>query len=54
MERTCECGHSEDDHGHDPKFPGSSACRDDDCTCIAFEWDGDTGGAAVTRSRDKT
>lgn len=51
MERTCECGHSEDDHGHDAEYPGSTACRDEDCTCIAFEWDCDLGGAAVTKSK---
>lgn len=39
----CACGHSLDDHGHDPKFPGSTACRDDDCDCIAFEQE-DTDG----------
>lgn len=50
--RACTCGHSEDDHGHDPKFPGSTQCRAgstdpekdamlDDCECICFEWDGD-------------
>lgn len=33
----CTCGHSEEEHGHDPKFPGSTACHADDCDCIAYE-----------------
>lgn len=39
LEDTCICGHARDDHGHDPEYPGSTACRDDDCDCIAFEAD---------------
>ena len=35
----CTCGHSEDLHGCDSDFPGSSACREKDCTCIAYEED---------------
>lgn len=35
-EKSCTCGHSVEDHGHDPKHPGSSACQDDDCECIAY------------------
>jgi len=39
---TCVCGHDEEDHGNDPRFPGSTACNFDgddpeDCECIAFE-----------------
>lgn len=37
---TCYCGDDEDDeddHGHDPDFPGSTACNVDGCECIAFE-----------------
>jgi hypothetical protein len=43
----CVCGHTLDEHRHDPKFPGSTSCAEDDCDCIAFEaaeddeWDGD-------------
>ncbi len=48
--RACTCGHAEDDHGHDPKYPASSACRMgstdeskdamlDDCECVCFEAD---------------
>jgi len=51
--RVCDCGHVEDDHGHDPKHPGSTACRmgsdglNDadplldgyDCDCCCFSWD---------------
>lgn len=53
MDKMCECGHPQDEHGHDDEFPGSTACTHEDCTCIAFEWDGDGGGTAVTRSRKK-
>jgi hypothetical protein len=42
----CTCGHAREEHGHDPKYPGSTACRgdslneDDDlepCDCIAYD-----------------
>lgn len=34
----CVCGDSPEEHGHDPKHPGSTACRN--CgTCIAYEAD---------------
>jgi hypothetical protein len=32
---TCACGHVADEHGHDPSYPGSSACLL--CGCVAFE-----------------
>ena len=39
-EVACACGHAEEEHGHDPKYPGSSACTE--CVdCIAFEDDGE-------------
>jgi hypothetical protein len=31
----CYCGHAEEEHGHDPKHPGSTACLI--CSCEAFE-----------------
>jgi hypothetical protein len=34
----CTCGHSVEEHGNDPEFPGSTAC--DECDCIAYESDG--------------
>lgn len=34
---SCMCGDSRDDHGHDPKHQGSTACRCDGCPCFAFE-----------------
>lgn len=44
----CTCGHAEEEHGDDPEFPGSTACRedlgltgDDPCPCLAFEDDGE-------------
>jgi hypothetical protein len=33
----CECGHSKEEHGNDPKYPGSTACTEEDCQCIAYE-----------------
>lgn len=45
MSDACACGHSIDEHGDDPKYPGSTACnaRDDwpsgRCGCIAYERD---------------
>lgn len=46
MFEPCVCGHSHEDHGHDPEFPGSTACHHqdlfdlvDDCDCIAFDAD---------------
>ena len=34
---TCTCGHPADEHGGDPKYPGSTACGVEGCSCIAFE-----------------
>jgi len=45
---SCVCGHSEEEHGHDPEYPGSTACqgvfdngagKDEKCPCCAFEED---------------
>ena len=33
----CTCGHAPEEHGGDPKYPGSSACQAEGCDCIAFE-----------------
>lgn len=40
----CTCGHSEEEHGNDPEYPGSTACQaivedgtDEPCECVAFE-----------------
>lgn len=35
--RPCVCGHAIEEHGGDPKFPGSTACVE--CDCIAYEAD---------------
>ena len=35
--RPCECGHSPEEHGHDIEHPGSTACTEDGCPCIAFD-----------------
>ena len=36
---TCMCGHSKEEHGHDPRHPASTSCTE--CTCIAYEADED-------------
>ncbi len=36
----CTCGHSPEEHGNDPQFPGSTACSVEGCDCIAYESDG--------------
>lgn len=33
----CMCGHAVEEHGHDPQYPGSTACTQ--CECIAYEAD---------------
>lgn len=35
MMGACTCGHAREEHGGDPKFPGSMACTE--CDCIAYE-----------------
>jgi len=35
--KTCCCGHVEDEHGRDIEYPGSTACMVEGCGCIAFE-----------------
>jgi len=37
----CMCGHAEEEHGHDPDYPGSSACTVEDCDCVAYDPDTD-------------
>lgn len=35
---SCQCGHAVEEHGHDPDYPGSTACSE--CPkgdCIAYE-----------------
>lgn len=34
----CACGHAPEEHGGDPRYPGSTACSE--CDCIAYESDG--------------
>ena len=38
----CTCGCSEEEHGGDPEYPGSTACKNEDCEsgvggCVAYE-----------------
>ena len=35
----CMWGHVADEHGGDPKFPGSTKCTVDDCDCLCFDLD---------------
>lgn len=37
--KPCTCGHSIEEHGGDPEYPGSTACKEDDCDCCAYEAD---------------
>jgi hypothetical protein len=39
----CICGHSIEEHGHDPKYPGSTACQVEGCECFAWEPGDDEG-----------
>lgn len=49
---TCLCGHSQDEHGLDKKYPGSTMCLWNpehgeydgrgDCDCIAYESEDET------------
>lgn len=32
---SCVCGHSVEEHGGDPLYPGSTACAA--CECVAYE-----------------
>lgn len=38
-DEVCTCGDVADEHGHDPEYPGSTACTIEDCGCAAFELD---------------
>jgi hypothetical protein len=33
----CTCGHSIQDHGHDPRYPNNTACTV--CGCISYDPD---------------
>lgn len=33
--KACTCGHAQEEHGHDPQYPGSTSCQE--CGCIAYE-----------------
>ena len=35
--KPCTCGHSIEEHGHDPEHPGSTGCTE--CDCIAYDAD---------------
>lgn len=50
----CACGHAQEEHGGDPEYPGSMACRFSDpkiaeeagieeCDCAAFDGDDEDG-----------
>ena len=46
----CICGHAPEEHGHDPVYPGSTACQSDlgsdvpgdGCDCMVYEADPET------------
>lgn len=35
----CTCGHAPEEHGQDPRHPGSTACVECGGDCIAYEAD---------------
>lgn len=40
----CTCGHAPEEHGRDPKYPGSTGCRaeiegEPCCDCVVYEAD---------------
>lgn len=41
---TCCCGHTFEEHGGDPQFPGATNCQIDDCGCCCFEDAGEDEG----------
>ncbi len=43
----CQCGHAIEEHGHDPKHPGSMACAE--CGCVAYEEADDEDEVAMIR-----
>jgi len=45
-DEACTCGHSPEEHGHDPRYPGSTSCTE--CDCVAYECceDHDASGRA--------
>ena len=53
-DEACTCGHSPEEHGHDPKYPGSTACTE--CDCVAYECceDHDESGRACPNRDSET
>lgn len=41
----CTCGHTIEEHGGDPGYPGSMACTE--CDCIHYEAFEDDDGSGV-------
>jgi hypothetical protein len=38
-DQVCYCGHAEDEHGGDPKYPKGTGCNVENCGCISYEHD---------------
>lgn len=49
----CVCGDVADEHGGNPKYPGSTACKIKKCGCIAFELDEEATQAAENGDADE-
>ncbi len=49
----CTCTHVADEHGHDPQYPGSTACTVEDCGCLAFDEDVEATKAAEAEHETK-
>ena len=45
IEPACTCGHAPEEHGDDPRYPGSTACQAEGCDCIAYEAGEDDEGS---------
>jgi len=43
FEQPCMCGHVQDEHGGDARYPNSTACTVEGCACVAWERDMDAG-----------
>lgn len=58
----CTCGHTPEEHGRDPEYPGSTACQSDlgsdvpgdGCDCVAYEADSEDARAAFTELRSRS
>lgn len=43
----CTCGDAPEEHGRDPRYPGSTGCNAPGCECVAYEADPEDSEAAT-------